>query len=126
MNIIKQCSPDKNYILSQCFTLSQMTNFKCFQTERVCRRQFNFDENGRKFSKRVENTVEKGKIACHEQFLLFPVFSKDLYYRHKKTRTCLGKSQDACTVQPVFKDHPREVIKVVSYIRWSLNACSVR
>ena len=24
------------------------------------------------FSKRVENTVEKGKIAHHEQFLLFP------------------------------------------------------
>ena len=33
---------------------------------------FKFDENGRKLSKRVENTVEKGEIACHEQFLLFP------------------------------------------------------
>ena len=31
-----------------------------------------FDENGRKFSKRVENTVAKGEIACYEQFLLFP------------------------------------------------------
>ena len=31
---------------------------------------FKFDENSRKFSKRVENTV--GKIACYEQFLLFP------------------------------------------------------
>ena len=31
-----------------------------------------FDENGRKFSKRVENTVGKGEIACHEQFLLSP------------------------------------------------------
>ena len=29
------------------------------------------DENGRKFSKRVENTVEKGEIARYEQFLLF-------------------------------------------------------
>ena len=26
----------------------------------------------RKFSKRVENTVEKGEIARYEQFLLFP------------------------------------------------------
>ena len=32
---------------------------------------FKFDENDRKFSKWVENTVEKGKIAHYEQFLLF-------------------------------------------------------
>ena len=37
-----------------------------------------FDENGRKFSKRVENTVGKGEIARYEQFLLFPqCFQKD-------------------------------------------------
>ena len=33
---------------------------------------FKFDENGRKFSKRVQNPVGKGEIACFEQFLLFP------------------------------------------------------
>ena len=33
---------------------------------------FKYDENGRKLSKRVENTVRKGEIACYEQFLLFP------------------------------------------------------
>ena len=33
---------------------------------------FKFDENGRRFSKRVENTVGKGEIARYEQFLLFP------------------------------------------------------
>ena len=27
---------------------------------------FKFDENGRKLSKRVENTVGKGEIACYE------------------------------------------------------------
>ena len=31
-----------------------------------------FDENGIKFSKRVENTVGKGEIARYKQFLLFP------------------------------------------------------
>ena len=31
-----------------------------------------FDENGRKFSKRIENTLGKGEIARYEQFLLFP------------------------------------------------------
>ena len=33
---------------------------------------FKFDENGRKFLKRVENTVGKGEIARYEQFLLLP------------------------------------------------------
>ena len=31
-----------------------------------------FAENGRKFSKWLENTVGKGEIARYEQFLLFP------------------------------------------------------
>ena len=34
--------------------------------------KFEFDENGRKFFKRLENTVRKGEIARYEQFLLFP------------------------------------------------------
>ena len=33
---------------------------------------FNFDENGRKLYKQVENTVGKGEIARYEQFLLLP------------------------------------------------------
>ena len=33
---------------------------------------FKFDENGRKFFKRVKTTVGKREIACFEQFLLFP------------------------------------------------------
>ena len=53
---------------------------------------FKFDENGRKLSKRVKNTVGKGEIACYEQFILFPqCFQKNLYCRHVKTRACLGK-----------------------------------
>ena len=41
---------------------------------------FKFDENGRKFSKWVENTVGKGEIAHDEQFLLFPqCFQKTCY-----------------------------------------------
>ena len=33
---------------------------------------FKFDENGRKLSKQIENTVGKGEIPRYEQFLLFP------------------------------------------------------
>ena len=32
----------------------------------------NFDENGEKFSERVENNGGKGEITRYEQFLLFP------------------------------------------------------
>ena len=35
---------------------------------------FRFDENCRKLSKWVENTVGKGEIARYEQFLLFPQY----------------------------------------------------
>ena len=45
------------------------------------------------FSKWLENTVGKGEIALYEQFLLFPVFSKDVYYRHIKTQACLRKGK---------------------------------
>ena len=44
-----------------------MSNLKRFADD-----NFKFDENSRKFSKWVENTVGKGEIARYEQFLLFP------------------------------------------------------
>ena len=46
---------------------------------------FKFDENGRKLSKCVENTVGKGEIACYEKLLVSWSFSKDLYCRQVKT-----------------------------------------
>ena len=51
-------------------TVSQKTNFRLFQTERVADDIFKFDENGREFPKKVENTVGKGEIDHYEQFLL--------------------------------------------------------
>ena len=35
---------------------------------------FRFDENGRQFFKRLENSVGKREIARYEQFLLFPQY----------------------------------------------------
>ena len=43
-----------------------------FPNDNFADNNFKFDENGRKFFKRVENTVGKGEIAHYEQFLLFP------------------------------------------------------
>ena len=39
--------------------LSQRTNFRLFQNEKICRQQFKIWWNGREFSKRVENTLGK-------------------------------------------------------------------
>ena len=43
-----------------------MTNFRLFHTEKFADENFKFDENGRKFSKWLENTVGKGEIACYK------------------------------------------------------------
>ena len=66
---------------------------------------FKFDENGRKFCKRIETPVGKGEIARNEQFLLYPqgflsvcraispfptVFSKDLL-QTRKNQGLFGK-----------------------------------
>ena len=49
-----------------------MINFRLVQFKGFADDNFKFDKNGRKFSKRVENTLGKGEIAHYEQFLLFP------------------------------------------------------
>ena len=62
------------FFLSKSYTLglfNQTTNFRLVQTETVRDDNFRFDENTRKLSKQVENTVGKGEIACYKQFLLF-------------------------------------------------------
>ena len=41
---------------------------------------FKFDENSKKLLKLVENTVGKGEIARHEQFLLFPKSFQNPYF----------------------------------------------
>ena len=65
--------------------LSQ-SNIKVTFFKEIADDNFKLDENGKKFSKRVENTVGKGEIACYKQFLLFPQFSEDFICRQVKTR----------------------------------------
>ena len=59
-------------------TLYQTKNFRLFQTKKFADDNFKFDENGRKLSKRVENTVGKKEIARNECFqrVCFPGASK--------------------------------------------------
>ena len=74
------------------FNPSQTTNFKLFQTERVCRRQFKISSKWQKVLQMGGKPAGKGEIARYEQFLLFPqCFQKDLYCRHVKPRACSQK-----------------------------------
>ena len=58
---------------------------------------FKFDENTRKFSKRVENTVGKGEIAHYEQFLLFPqCFQKACFPGASKVSLCGNGLNSTC------------------------------
>ena len=70
--MLKSFSPLADNLVFTSFNSLPDDKFRLFQTERVCRRQFKFEENGRKLSKRVENTVGEGEITHYEQFLLFP------------------------------------------------------
>ena len=49
-----------------------MTNFRLSKLKEFADDNFKYDENARKLSKQVENTVGKGEIAPYERFLLFP------------------------------------------------------
>ena len=69
-----------------------MRNFRLFQTKTTADNNFICDENGGKFFEREENYIGKKRNCSSQAISPFPtVFSKDLYYRHVKTRACLGK-----------------------------------
>ena len=55
-----------------------------------------FDDNGRRFSKRVENSVGKGEIARYEQFLLLMQCFQKLLWQTCKTQGLFWKGLDTC------------------------------
>ena len=66
----------ETYIYNDHLTNNPFPNNKYFDSsefKEFANDNFKFYENGRQLSKRVENTVGKGEIARHEQFLHFPL-----------------------------------------------------
>ena len=64
-----------NKLMSPLLLLERFSKRKIFDPSKhkgFADDNFKLDDNGRRFSKRVENTVGKGEIARNEQFLLFP------------------------------------------------------
>ena len=72
--------------MAEILTLSQTTNFRLFQPEKVCIRKTT------ESSPNVEKAIGKGVIACYKQYLLFQeciqkTCTKDMV----KTRAFLGE-----------------------------------
>ena len=73
-------------------TLSQTTDFRLFQMERVCRRQIRIWWKWQKILQTGRKHCGKRRNCSSRAISPFPtVFSKDLNSRHVKTRACLGK-----------------------------------
>ena len=86
------CLLVNNFFIRCCLTLSQTTNFRLFQSWRVCRRQFQICWKWQKALKMGRKHCGKRRNCSLRAISPFPtVFSKDLYCKHVKTRACLGK-----------------------------------
>ena len=73
--IFDSCPLKKNYQMTHYIELNPLPDDKILDRSKLKQsadNSFKYDENSRKFSKQVENTVGKGEIARYEQFLLFP------------------------------------------------------
>ena len=71
--------------------LSKTTNFGLCQAERVCRRQFEFDEKNGKFSDRVENALGKEKLLVKSNFSYFRSVFKRRALQTRKNQGLFGK-----------------------------------
>ena len=72
MLLISSFSPFTNYLSQGLKPISRRQILDWSKLKQSADDNFKFDENTRKSSERVENTVGKGEIACYKQFLLFP------------------------------------------------------
>ena len=80
-------------IQNECsLTLSQTTNFRLFQNERVCKREFQIWWKRKKVLQAGRKHCGKKRNCSSWAISPFPtVFSKDFFCRHLKTRACMGK-----------------------------------
>ena len=85
-------------------TLSQTTNFTLFQTERVCRRQFQIWWKWQKLLKICRKHCGKRRNCSLRAISPFPsVFSKDLYCRQVKAKAFFGKGLKATITWSAIK-----------------------
>ena len=87
-----QSNCNQNRMDKYFLALSQTTYFKFFQTERVCRWQFQIWCKWQKVPQMGRKHCEKRRNCSLWAITPFPtVFSRHLYCRHIKTKACLGQ-----------------------------------
>ena len=79
------------YFFHNVITLSQTKILNSSMLNKFTDDNFKFDENGVKFSERVENTVEKEEIARYEQFLFSHSVFKRFVLQTRKNQGLFGK-----------------------------------
>ena len=83
-------------------TLFQMGNFRLFETERLCRQQFQILMKWQKVQRKGRKHCGKRRNSLLRAISPFPtVFSKNFYCRHVKTRACLGKGLILSGLEPL-------------------------
>ena len=82
------------FFIFQSFPIQQILDYS--KLKELADYNFKFDDYGRKFLKRVENTVEKGEVVRYKRFLFFPLccqktYTADIRGFFAKWITTLGK-----------------------------------
>ena len=99
-----------------------MTSFRLFQIEEFANDKFRFDENDRKFSKWLENTMGKGEIARYEQFLLSHSVFKRLVPHTRKDQGLFEKGLVKQEQIYIHKPRKKRVMNPKPYLeKWELN-----
>ena len=79
-------------------TLSQTTSFRLSKLREFADDNLKFDKNGKKFSKRVENTKEKEKLLVTNNFSFSHSVFKRVILQTRKNQGLLRKDQGSIHV----------------------------
>ena len=93
-NVFKRClllMHQNEYLWSKGLTLSQTTNFRLFQTERVCRRQFEISYKWRNVLKRCRKHWAKEKLLFMSNFSFSHSVFKRLVLQTRKNQGMFWK-----------------------------------
>ena len=94
------------YTWRQNLTLSQTTNSRLFQTERLCRQQFKIWWKWQKVLLKGRKHCGKRRNCSLRAMSPFPtVFLKDLYCRHVKTRASFGKIKTCSKLKALAEEN---------------------
>ena len=93
-----------------------MTNFRLFQKEKFADNNYQFEENGGKFSKKGRKHCGESRHCSLRALSFFPTeFSKELYCRHTKPRLIWKRvKHNSNVLRRSYNDH---IYTVTNWVR---------